>query len=116
MRRDKWIIDGNYNGTLDIRFCAAELVIFLDINRLICMWSAFWRRGKKRSDLPEFLKEPKVLSRDFWEFNKWIWDFPKSGRPKIIELHEEFPEKPFVRLASRRQMGNALDFWENRKR
>ncbi len=52
----KWIIDGNYGGTLELRFEAADLVIFLDINRLVCVWSAARRTGKKRSDLPVELK------------------------------------------------------------
>ncbi len=29
-----WIIDGNYQSTLDIRFEACDTVIFLDVNRL----------------------------------------------------------------------------------
>ncbi len=36
---------------------AADLVIFLDINRFICMWSALKRHGKRRSDLPDYLEE-----------------------------------------------------------
>ena len=31
MQGDKWIIDGNYNNTMEIRFAAADLVIFLDM-------------------------------------------------------------------------------------
>ncbi|GAB0150938.1 hypothetical protein [Marinobacterium sp. BA1] len=31
-----WIIDGNYQSTLDIRFEACDTVIFLDVNRYTC--------------------------------------------------------------------------------
>lgn len=70
----KWIIDGNYNSSMELRFAAADLVIFLDINRYICMWSAFKRQGKKRSDLPDYLEEK--MNFEFVDFLKWIWSLP----------------------------------------
>lgn len=35
VKKDEWLIDGNYGGTLDIRMDAADTIIFLDINRTI---------------------------------------------------------------------------------
>lgn len=101
---EEWIIDGNYDGTLEIRFCAAELVIFLDINPVVCVLSAVKRTGKKRSDLPQDLTEPTVFSKDFRDFAKWIWSYPKTGKKKVLELHEKYPEKPFLRIKSRREL------------
>ena len=37
MSGDRWIIDGNYASSLDIRMKAADLAIYLDMNRLICL-------------------------------------------------------------------------------
>lgn len=105
---EKWIIDGNYGGTLELRFAAAELVIFLDINRLVCVYSAARRTGKKRSDLPENLQEPKMLSKDFFDFAKWIWSYPKTGKKKVLALHEKYPDKPFLRIKSRRELERYL--------
>jgi len=68
MSGEKWIIDGNYDSTMEIRFAAADLVVFLDINRFGCLFSVMKRTGKKRSDLPDYLEEPKVFSKDFFRF------------------------------------------------
>src|SRR5580765_7184882 len=38
LTRDFWVMDGNYSGTLDVRFEACDTVIFLDIARMICLW------------------------------------------------------------------------------
>ncbi|EOX4485752.1 AAA family ATPase, partial [Vibrio alginolyticus] len=38
-----WIIDGNYQSTLDIRFGACDTVIFLDVNRYTCIYRALKR-------------------------------------------------------------------------
>lgn len=42
--RDRWVIDGNYGHTLDIRLAAADTVIFMDMPRLVCAWGAIKRR------------------------------------------------------------------------
>jgi adenylate kinase family enzyme len=109
--RDKWIIDGHYQSTLELRFQAADLVIFLDINRWICILGALSRHGKKRSDLPDYLNER--LDGEFVEFCKWIWNFPGNGRKKTLSLHQKYPEKEFLVFSSRRQMKAMLRTWQN---
>lgn len=37
LQRDKWIIDGNYNRTFEVRFKACDTVIFLDYSFEACM-------------------------------------------------------------------------------
>ena len=76
--RDRWIIDGNYNSTLSFRFDAADAVVFLDMNRLMCLLNAIKRHGTKRSDLPHYLEER--FDRDFWQFCKLIWGFNKREK------------------------------------
>lgn len=55
VKGEKWIIDGNYGGTMDIRINAADTIIFLDIHRTICVYRAFKRivqyRNKTRPDM-----------------------------------------------------------------
>ena len=106
---EKWIIDGNYNRTMEPRFAAADLVIWLDVNRLLCLISAARRTGKKRSDLPDYLKEPPFWSRDFIKFAaKSIWTFGKWGKKTIVNLHEKYPDKAFLHIKSRRQVKKLL--------
>ena len=105
---EKCIIDGNYGGTMELRFASADLIIFLDINRFLCVYSAARRTGKKRSDLPENLQEPKMLSKDFFDFAKWIWSYPKTGKKKVLALHDKYPDKPFLRIKSRRELKRYL--------
>jgi adenylate kinase family enzyme len=99
---ENWIIDGNYNSTMELRFIAADCVIFLDVNRFMCIYGAWKRHGKKRTDLPEYLDEKK--DKEFLEFIKWIWNFPKNDRKRIIQLHNQYPEKQFIVLKNRRDV------------
>ena len=79
-----WIIDGNYISTMDEGIKEADTVIFLDINRLICLYRVIKRIiknfGKSREDMAQGCPE-KI---DF-EFFKWVWTFPIHSRPQILE-------------------------------
>ena len=83
IKRETWIIDGNYGSTMEMRMEAADTIIFLDLPRRICLYRAFKRslqyRNKKRPDMGEGCKE-----RLSFTFFKWIWDFPKTQKPIIL--------------------------------
>lgn len=97
---EQWIIDGNYDGTMDIRIDKADTIIFLDLSNIVCVLSAIKRRikytGKTRPDMNEGCPE-KI---DF-EFIKWIWKFPKVSRPNILEKLEKNKHKNIIILKSR---------------
>ena len=44
LKKDRWIIDGNYNRTLDLRISYCDLIVYLDIPRRVCLWSVIKRR------------------------------------------------------------------------
>lgn len=104
---EKWIIDGNYESTLELRFQACDAIIFLDINRLACIFSAIKRNGKKRTDLPDYCKEK--FNREFFDFLKWTWAFSKRSKPKILALHRKYEEKPFIVIKNRREKKKLLE-------
>ena len=103
-----WIIDGNYNGSLDLRFSRADTVILLDYNRFICLFRIFKRwlqnYGKNRIDMGEGCKE----KRPDLEFIKFVWDFPKKSRPKIIEKINENNRIKSILLKNGKQLRNFM--------
>lgn len=100
VRQDAWVMDGNYGGTLDRRLAASDTVIFLDLSRWICLRRAVKRRiqfhRRSRPDRAEGCSEQ--LS---WEFLRWIWNYPKEQRPRLLtKLGELAREKTIVVLRS----------------
>lgn len=83
MTHPRWIIDGNYSATLDIRLQAADTVIFLDMPRWLCMWRIAWRRlqyhGRSRPDMRAGCNEQ--LS---WEFIRFVWEYPRTRRSTML--------------------------------
>lgn len=109
--KDRWIIDGTHQATMEQRFKAADLVIFLDINRLVCLYSVLARNGRKRPDMPQYLEEK--LNREFFQFCRRLWNFPRTGERTILGLHEKYPDTPFLAIRSRRTMHTLLRQWRD---
>jgi len=88
VKRDSWIMDGNYSGTFDLRFKACDAVIFLDMPRLVCLWRVLKRsmiyRNRSRPDMAARCHEK--LDSEFIEFILWVWNYPKTRRPEVLEL------------------------------
>mgnify|MGYP003406687918 FL=1 len=102
VRRDSWIMDGNFGGTREIRIRACDTVILLDVPRHVCLYRVIKRairfRGKSRPDMAEGCSE-KV---DF-EFLSWVWNYPRKGRRRVFEEMKAFPRKNFIVLKSTRE-------------
>ena len=108
VRAERWIMDGNYSGTLAIRLERADTVIFLDLPRVLCVASAVWRSARYRSasrpDMTEGNREKLDLA-----FLRWIWTYPRLKRPSILARLEALPPSTrVVRLRSRRAMREVL--------
>lgn len=80
---ERWIMDGNYGGTMHIRFEKADTIIFFDRSRYLCLYRAIKRMivnyGKTRPDMGEGCNE-----RFDWVFLKYIYGYNDTRRPKIL--------------------------------
>ena len=85
IQRERWIIDGNFGGTLDQRVARCDTIIFLDMSRLLCLWRIVKRRltylNIARPDMAKGCDE-KV---DF-EFVSWVWNYSRRTRPRILSM------------------------------
>lgn len=111
--KENWIIEGNHTNTMELRFKAADLVILLDINRLVCLASVFMRNGKIRSDMPQYLEEK--FDRGFLKMCKGLWRFSKTRKRTIMDLHKKYPKKQFFIINSRRELKKLLNKWRDEK-
>lgn len=106
--RESWIIDGNYSDTLDIRLSVADTVIFLDFPRLLCLLRVikrYWQyAGKSRPDM-----QSDCLERLTWEFIKFVWSYPVTRRPIILEkLSQLAPKQQVIILRKPREVREFL--------
>lgn len=97
LMRDKWIIDGNYNRTIEMRLEYCDAVFLMDFPVDICILGAESRVGKQREDMPWC--ETELDS----EFKQFIIDFPKEKLPRIYELIEKNREDKIVVIFKSRE-------------
>jgi len=115
VKREAWVMDGNYGRTFDIRLPTADTVVLLDLPRIVCIWRVVKRWlthiGKTRPDMG-----PGCPERVDWEFIKWIWDFPKTRLPRVLTRLDELPETTRVyRLRSQREIDRFLATVQRRR-
>lgn len=98
---DKWIIDGNYQRTLEVRLKECDTVFLMDFPLEVCLSGVESRIGKKREDMPWVEEEFDE------EFRQWIVDFPTAKLPVIYELLEKYQEnKKIIIFKSRQEADN----------
>ena len=105
--REEWIMDGNYNATLEWRISACDLLIFLDYPAEVCLEGVRARRGQKRSDMPW------VEEGDDQEVLEFIRAFETESKPRILELIGGYPDKAVVVFRTREEADRYLDTLEN---
>lgn len=102
LAKDRWIIDGNYNGTMDLRLAACDTVFFFDLPAEVCLAGVEARRGKVRPDMPwiEMEEDP--------EFTAYIRSFATEKLPLIQERIEQYPNISVIRFSSRAEADEYL--------
>jgi adenylate kinase family enzyme len=100
VRRPGWVMDGNYGGTFDLRFEAADTIVFLDISGIRCIWRLLKRRFEHRGRARPSMHPgcPERLTPGFlW----WVWTYRRRRRPHILAMLEELRnEKTVATLAN----------------
>ena len=101
LARPAWIIDGNYQRTIPLRFEACTDIFLFDLPVEQCLEGAASRIGKQREDMP-WVEE--AFDEDF---RQYILDFPNDQLPVIYSLLEQYRETRTVRVFRSREEADA---------
>ena len=110
--KETWIIDGDYDRTIEERLNYCDMVIYLDVPRFVCLYSVIKRMilnlGRTRSDMGAGCPE-----KIDWEFVEWIWNFNKTHRKKYLELLTNVKDKEIIILHRRSNCKKLLNEFNN---
>ncbi|QXI40331.1 AAA family ATPase [Pseudomonas xantholysinigenes] len=105
-----WVCEGNYaRRTFDLRLPQADLVIWLDTPRWLCLQRVILRslRNRPRPDLPAGCRER--LDRAFLTFLRFVWTFDRDYRPGIEAVRLSVaPQVPVMQVRGARQIAALL--------
>lgn len=97
LNEESWIMDGNYQRTLERRIQACDTIYLLDYPMELCLMGAATRVGVKRDDMPWM--EEKLNE----EFKQKIIDFSKDKLPEIYGLLEKYKDEKQIIIFKTRE-------------
>ncbi len=100
LKLDTWIIDGNYNRTVEPRIKASDTVFLFDLPTPICLEGAISRLGKARYDIPwvDTELDPKLKEE--------IEAFPNKVLPGIYALLDKYGNSKEIIIFKSREMAD----------
>lgn len=104
---DRWLIDGNYGGTLDARLNHADTIIYLDFPIRLCLWRlakrVYTHHGRARPDMPQGCPE-RFDPGFFWYVARWNHGPRPRTEAKLLGQ-----EGKLIRLRSPAELARWMD-------
>lgn len=110
LKKDEWIIDGNYHETLEIRLKYATDVYFLKMPREECIEGILERIDKPRDDIPWV-----ETKKDAVELIEWTIDYEARTRQAEEELLKKYPNVKVHILNNRQEVNEYLNKLEKKE-
>ncbi len=111
LEKERWILDGNFASTLELRLKYCDHVIFMNYPTLTCLLRVLKRvrqnKGKTRPDMTEGCEEKLDL-----DFLKYIKSFKKTKLPKMRAILEK-ASVPVTEIKNDNQLKKFLKTLEN---
>ncbi len=97
IEKPKWIMDGNFGGTMAMRMERADTIIYFDYPTWLCLWRVVKRiwtyRGKTRPDMTE-----GCLERFDFEFLHYVATFNMVKRKRILTELNKFKGQKALKI------------------
>ena len=103
LKKNEWIIDGNYSSTMELRIQKCDTIIFLDYPTDVCLQGIKERLGKKRTDIPWAETEEDL------EFIEFIKTYNLKQKPQVIELLKTYNDKNIFIFNNRKEADEFLN-------
>lgn len=107
---DSWVIDGNYSRRyFDLRASQADKIIFMNFNRLNCLYRCIKRNSENKHKVRESMSDGCIEKLDL-EFINWILyeGRKKKRKEKYKYLQKEYKNK-FIEIKNQKQLDEFVD-------
>lgn len=105
VKNEKWVMDGNYRSTFDIRVPASDTIIFLDFPKQLSLFRVFFRYLKNIGRVRHDIGGSNYDKIDFG-FIKWIWSYSKAEMLERIRAHKT--TQSFIHIKNAQDIENFL--------
>ncbi|MFD6128803.1 topology modulation protein [Streptomyces diastaticus] len=96
----RWVIDGNYSSTLQVRLEACDTVVLMDVSTVAALYGILSRQVRQGAGH----KGNGVHNRIHWGVVKYVLTYRRKMRPRVMtKIEESGSGTDVVLLANRRQ-------------
>lgn len=114
VNQKNWIIDGNSLQSLEMRYSKADLCLYFNYSRWLCLLRLFKR---------QFFKDPAIKDRaegcaekTSWNLIKYMWTFEYRLDKRIIkqitDLKIKYPHVKFIEICNDKDLKKISDLFE----
>jgi len=108
---DRWIVDGNYSGTFEVRFPRVDTIIVLAPSRRRCLARVLKRTLTNHGRSVQAEGCPERIDLKFF---KWVWQYQKNSRPLLdAAIREHGSDSIVIELRTPRDVAH---FYEGLER
>lgn len=102
VEKDSWIIDGNSTRSLELRWARADIVVYFNYPRSICLWRLFKRRFSKDIRIDDRADQcPEILS---FKLVRYMWSFDQRVFLSIQDLKKRYPQAQFYEVRTQQDL------------
>jgi adenylate kinase family enzyme len=94
-----WVIDGNYNSTLQIRLHACDTVVLMDVSTPAALWGVLSRQLRHAAGH----NGNGARNRITWGVLKYVATYRRRMRPRVLAKVDEFAQHADVVLLTNRR-------------
>ena len=97
-----WIIDGNSTRSLEMRWKNADLVLYFNFNKIICLLRLLKRSLLKDRRIDDRAENcPEILR---FQLIKYMWTFENRVQQTLAELKKKYPSVKFIEINSNKDL------------
>ncbi len=106
-KKDQWIMDGNFGGTMDLRIQRADTLIFMDYSTLSCLWRITKRTfnyyKRSRPDMT-----PGCNERIDLQFYWYVATHNRKKRKKLLDKLNRYQSEKSIHILRNDREVNAF--------
>ena len=102
VNKDTWIVDGNCTKSLETRYSRADLCLYFNYPKILCLWRMIKRLFHDREHIDDRAEGcPEVVR---WQLITYMWTFEKRVQSTIPKLKHKYPKVQFIEIANNQQL------------
>ena len=108
VQTNAWIIDGNSVRSLETRWEHADLVLYFNYHKIICLFRLLKRLFFKAN----YIDDRAINCKENLNFKliKYMWTFEERVNKIIFDLKEKYPAAQFIEINSEQDLKNLTIF------